>query len=103
MLNVETLTQIPASWRSHIALVIAVFSGSSAAILVRFAQHDGVPSPVIAAFRLTVGSLVLLPFIFPRYQSYLREMSRKDVFFSALAGFWLAIHLTAVNFSLEHT
>jgi drug/metabolite transporter (DMT)-like permease len=103
MLNTLTLTHIPASWRGHIALLVAVASGSLAAILVRFAQHDGVPSPVIASFRLTVGALILTPFVLQRYKHDLRQLSRREFVFSILAGFWLAVHLTAVTLSLEHT
>ncbi len=103
MLNTLTLTRVPASWRGHIALFVAVVSGSGAAIFVRFAQHEGVPSPVIAAFRLTLGALILTPYIIQRHQTDLRQMTRREVVFSALAGFWLAVHLTAINLALEHT
>jgi drug/metabolite transporter (DMT)-like permease len=103
MLTTHSIAHMSSSWRGHIALFAAIASGSAAAIFVRFAQHEGVPSPVIAAYRLALGALILTPYILQRYRTELRQMNRREVIFSALAGFWLAVHLTAINLSLEHT
>jgi drug/metabolite transporter (DMT)-like permease len=95
--------RLSAQWRGYAALSIAILAGSWAVILIRLSQQEHVPSPVIAAFRLTGAALLVMPFVLKNHRSDIRQMSRKTFFLCAMAGFWLAIHFILVNTSLEFT
>jgi drug/metabolite transporter (DMT)-like permease len=101
--KVQSLLHTNSPSRYQIVLLISVVTGSWAAIFARIAQHENVPTIVIVAFRLTVGALVLTPFVMRRYRDQLYRLRRKDILFTAFAGFWFAIHLTSGFASLEHT
>jgi len=89
------LTAIPIC----IAAVLAVSTGS---IFVRLAQ-DHAPSLVIAAYRLTLCTLVLTPFALARGTSELKSLTRRDLGLAALAGAFLALHFATWIASLEFT
>jgi drug/metabolite transporter (DMT)-like permease len=73
----------------HAPLVVglAVVVVSFAAILIRLCT---VPTAVIAAFRLALASLVLLPIFAGRARSL--RVRRRDVGFCLLAGLFLSLH-----------
>ena len=93
--------QIPASVFG--ILFIGVLAASCAAIFIRFAQMDGVSSPVIAAGRLTLSALLLTPFALTRHQSDLAHLDRRDLILASAAGFFLAVHFASWIASLEYT
>jgi len=85
---------------------LALFGGiiaiSTASILIRFAQRDA-PSLVIAAFRLTLATLLLLPWLLVRERASLRRLSRAQVAWNVFSGVLLAIHFASWITSLEYT
>ena len=88
----------------HPVLVIAfgILAMASAAIFIRFAQQFA-PSIVIAAYRLTLASLVLAPIALSRNRSELRNFERNQLAFSLLSGLFLALHFATWITSLAYT
>jgi drug/metabolite transporter (DMT)-like permease len=98
MSNGSTRKSIP----PHLGLTVGVLASSTAAILIRFAQRDA-PSLVIAAYRLTFASLILLPIVLLSERQELKKFNRKRLILTAGAGFFLAIHFATWITSLEYT
>ncbi|MCA9888563.1 MAG: DMT family transporter, partial [Anaerolineae bacterium] len=84
-------------------LAMGILSISASAILIRYAQGDGVPSLLIAAGRLVIAVIILTPIVFARYSSHIRNLSQRDLLLAMTAGFFLAIHFAAWVTSLEYT
>lgn len=88
---------------AYVAIFVGLIAASFAANFVRLSQEDGVPSLVIAAGRLGLAWLILTPLVVYRYQEQLRQINRRDLLLTGLAGLWIGIHLTLMAVSLEHT
>lgn len=91
----------PAS--AWIAIIIGIFAVSSSAVLARLAQGEGVPSLIIAAFRLIAATLILTPFVMSRHRSAFAALKRSDWILLATAGVFLALHFATWISSLEFT
>jgi drug/metabolite transporter (DMT)-like permease len=91
--------------RSTLILVLlgGILAVSTASIFIRFAQHAGASSIVIAAFRLTLATLGLAPFALSRYRSDLRFLTRREWFLALLSGVFLAFHFAFWITSLQYT
>jgi drug/metabolite transporter (DMT)-like permease len=76
---------------------------STASILIRFAQAEGVPSLSIAATRLGLAALVLLPIAWLRAGSELARLAPRDLALGLSSGAMLAIHFWSWITSLEYT
>jgi drug/metabolite transporter (DMT)-like permease len=76
---------------------------SSAAILVRIAQAEGVPSITIAAWRLTIAAALLAPLAWGKYPKEIRELKGRDWLLGAAAGVFLALHFASWISSLGFT
>ncbi len=85
-----------------IGLFFGILSVSTASIFIRFAQNQA-PSIVIAAFRLSIASLLIAPFAYFHYKKQLFNITKKELTFLILSGFFLAIHFAAWITSLETT
>lgn len=83
-------------------LAIAIGAVSSASIFIRFAQRD-FPSLFIAAARLGIASLLLLPFFLRQDKTAFRNLVKKDFLFLGAAGLFLALHFASWIQSLEMT
>jgi drug/metabolite transporter (DMT)-like permease len=86
-----------------LSLLAGISASSTAAIFIRFAQHEGAPSIVIAAARLTIASVILAPFALTRYRPDLRQLSRREWILALLSGLFLALHFASWITSLEYT
>ena len=86
----------------QIALLFGILAVSTASIFIRFAQENA-PSLVIAAYRLTLASLILLPYTITRQKAELRHLSRHKVGLALLSGFFLALHFATWITSLQYT
>lgn len=75
---------------------------STASIAIRYAQGYA-PSIVIAAWRLSVASLVLIPFLVTRERASLRALTRGEIGLALASGVFLALHFATWVTSLEHT
>ncbi len=85
-----------------LALFIAILAVSTASIFIRFAQRDA-PSLVIAAYRLTLASLILAPVALTRHRAELRALTRSELSLALLSGIFLAVHFASWISSLEYT
>jgi drug/metabolite transporter (DMT)-like permease len=83
-------------------LTLGILAVSTAAIFIRFAQQEA-PSLVIAAYRLGLASLILLPFSFQHARREVTGLSGSDRLRALLAGVFLAVHFAAWIISLELT
>ena len=82
---------------------MGVLAASSSSILIRYAQQDGIDSLAIAAWRMTLASLVLLPMALATRRREFRRLAPRSVALALLAGLFLAVHFTAWITSLEYT
>jgi drug/metabolite transporter (DMT)-like permease len=86
-----------------LAIPFGIIAVSTASIFIRFIQAEGVSSLVIAAWRLTLASLILTPITILRYRDELRTFSRQELLLAIFSGFFLAIHFATWISSLEFT
>jgi drug/metabolite transporter (DMT)-like permease len=91
------------AWRTYAALGGGVLIVSTASVMVRFAQGQGVPSLAIAAWRLGIAAAVLLPLVLARSRVELGALARRDWWLAAASGMFLALHFAAWIASLEYT
>lgn len=87
---------------AYLVLGIGILAVSSASILIRFAQREA-SSLVIAAYRLTLSALILLPITVWHSRAALRRVTGRQMGWLAGAGLFLAIHFAAWITSLEMT
>jgi drug/metabolite transporter (DMT)-like permease len=86
-----------------LAIPFGILAVSTASIFIRYAQADGAPSLVIAAFRLSIATLVLAPLALIRYRNELKTLQRGELGLALLSGLFLAIHFATWITSLEYT
>jgi drug/metabolite transporter (DMT)-like permease len=87
----------------YAVLTAGVLVVSTASILIRFAQGAGVSSLTIAAVRLGLASILLLPIALLRSRPELSSLGRRDLALALISGGFLAIHFWSWISSLEYT
>jgi len=85
----------------YLGLVFGVMAVSTGAIFARLAGEA--PSLVIAAYRVGLASLILLPLAGFRVRDELASLSLQDLCMAALSGLFLALHFATWISSLEYT
>jgi drug/metabolite transporter (DMT)-like permease len=85
-----------------LAIIIGILAVSTASIFIRFAQEEA-SSLVIAAWRLTVASILLVPVAVTRHKRELRTLHRNDLGLALLSGIFLAAHFATWITSLQYT
>jgi drug/metabolite transporter (DMT)-like permease len=98
---VKSHTQRP-SIPPVLVLSIGILAVSTASIFVRYAQEN-VPSLVIAAWRLSLATIVIAPFAYTRQRNELLGLRRRELLLALLSGFFLALHFATWITSLEYT
>lgn len=93
----------PPSLHPYIGLGLGLLAVSSASIFIRYAQIEGAPSLVIAAYRLTLATLVLLPLALLRHWPELRRLGAREWGWVAASGVFLGLHFGTWISSLEYT
>jgi drug/metabolite transporter (DMT)-like permease len=93
----------PSSARVFAVLAVGVLIVSTASILIRWLQADGVPSLSIAAWRLALAALILAPLVALGHRADLARLTRRDWLLAAAAGAFLAAHFATWILSLEYT
>ena len=92
--------------RSPISPVITILFGilavSTASIFIRFAQTEA-SSLVIAAWRLTIASLILVPIAASTHKRELTSLKRNELLLALLSGVFLALHFATWITSLQYT
>lgn len=86
-----------------LVLAIGVMIASTSAIMIRFAQDTGMPSLTIAAGRMLVAALILLPLAWLRVGHELRRLQPRQIGWGLLSGVFLAVHFAAWISSLAYT
>ncbi len=86
--------------KPYLILFVGVLSVSFAAIFIRLAEA---PPLVIATYRLTLASLVLIPFLLVRPKETLNKLSRGDWLLVLLSSLFLALHFALWITSLSYT
>jgi len=76
---------------------------STASILIRLAQAEGVDSLTIAAVRLGLATLVLMPAALRAARSDLHALRARDLLLALGSGALLAVHFWSWIESLQHT
>ena len=76
----------------YFVMLAGIAAVSFAAIFVRSAMAEGIPSPAIAAGRLTLSALILTPFALRGHRDVLSKLTRADILLAAVSGLLLAIH-----------
>lgn len=85
-----------------LVLFFGILAVSTASIFIRYAQRE-VSSLVIAAYRLSLASLILLPIAWRGHRAELRGLSKGQVVLIGLSGVFLAFHFATWITSLEYT
>ncbi|MCW5874244.1 MAG: DMT family transporter [Anaerolineales bacterium] len=86
----------------HLVLLLGIFAVASSSLLIRYAQQE-VGSLVIAAYRMALSALILIPLTLPRHTGELRQLNRRGYALAALSGVLLAVHFASWILSLEYT
>jgi drug/metabolite transporter (DMT)-like permease len=89
--------------RLGITLTIGVLAVSFAAVFIRLAQAEGMPTVVIAAWRLVFACSILVPYALARHGKEIRSGSSKEWGLMFLAGLFLGLHFAAWIGSLGFT
>ena len=93
------------STRGPVAVALAggVLIVSTASILIRWAQAEGVPSLAIAAWRLTIAALLLVPLVWFKARDEIAAMPRAWLGLALASGVFLALHFASWIASLQYT
>lgn len=86
-----------------LAIPVGILAVSTASVFIRFIQVEDVSSLVIAAWRLTLASLILAPIAIHRHRDELRGLNRREILLALLSGAFLAVHFATWISSLEYT
>jgi drug/metabolite transporter (DMT)-like permease len=99
------MTSKPASTPFHVyaLMLFGTFVGAWAPIFGRFAQQEGVSTPVLIASRMILGVLLFAPWVLARHWRDLMNIEWKDLMTTAITGLWMSIHLLAGFEALQHT
>lgn len=93
----------PASSRPYLGVGLGLLAVSTASLFIRYAQAEGIPSLVIAAFRLALATLVLGPFALSRQWAELRGFTRRQWALVLTSGVFLGVHFATWITSLAYT
>lgn len=85
-----------------IAIIVGVLAASTSSVLIRLAQVHA-PSLVIAAYRLTLASMVVVPVALMNSRNELRALRNHQIILSIISGIFLAIHFASWISSLQYT
>ncbi len=88
------------TFNPYIALIVGVAAVSTGAVFARLADA---PALVIAAYRVGLASLILLPIVWRKARPELMMLSGSDIKLAVLSGFFLALHFAAWISSLDYT
>ncbi len=90
------------SYQPILATAAGILFVSTASIFIRFAQAEAGPL-VIAASRLLIASLVLVPLTLIKFRHEWIGLSKKDLLKAFLSGLFLAFHFATWITSLRYT
>jgi len=85
-----------------LAIGLGILAVSTASIFIRYAQAEA-PSLVIAAYRLSIASLALVPVAIARRKGELGSLRKQEIGLALFSGMFLALHFATWITSLEYT
>ena len=94
---------MPQRSRLLLVLLVGIFAVSMASILIRFARQAGVPALMVAAYRLSIATLVLSPIVLRRHMAELKRLTQRDWLAALASGVFLALHFATWVSSLDYT
>jgi drug/metabolite transporter (DMT)-like permease len=97
------MIDLPSRARVLAVLAAGVLIVSTASILIRWLQADGVPSLSIAAWRLAFAALILAPVVLARCRDELAGLAWREWGLAVASGAFLAAHFATWILSLEYT
>lgn len=86
----------------YLIVPVGILAVSTASLFIRFAQ-EYTTSITIAAFRLGLAALILLPYTVIKHGREIKSLTPSDLKFALLAGLILAVHFASWITSLEFT
>jgi drug/metabolite transporter (DMT)-like permease len=86
--------------KPYVTLLVGVLSVSFAAIFIRLADA---PPLVIAAYRLSIASAILVPIAAMKSGHVLKDLSRRDMLLILLSSVFVAVHFALWITSLSYT
>jgi drug/metabolite transporter (DMT)-like permease len=89
--------------RLLLSLGVGIVAISFASIFIRFAQDEGVPSLSIAAWRLAIASVVLLPYAWATRRDEIRSLTGREWGLLLVSGLFLGLHFATWIASLALT
>jgi drug/metabolite transporter (DMT)-like permease len=89
--------------RPYLVLALGILAVSSSSFLILFARAEGMPAMAIAAIRLALAALALLPVALARTRREWATLAPRDLALAILAGIFLALHFAFWISSLDHT
>jgi drug/metabolite transporter (DMT)-like permease len=87
----------------YIVLTIGVLAVSSAAILISLARAQGVPALAIAALRMSIAAIVVVPIALVGCRREISRLRRTDILLAVCSGILLAMHFGFWISSLDTT
>lgn len=104
-MQAKAVAQESSPLSAYAVLAAGILAVSLAAVLIKSAQKEGVPSLLIAAARLMIAALILTPVTLrrPLYRQQMARLHRRELGLIALAGLFLAAHFATWVTSLEYT
>lgn len=87
----------------YLVLGVGSVALASAALLIRMAQGEGMPSLMIVASRLALASLMVAPFSLRAGMAPLQRLGGRTWMWLVLAGLLLTLHFVCWVSSLEYT
>ncbi|PSL32892.1 drug/metabolite transporter (DMT)-like permease [Planomicrobium soli] len=84
----------------YIPIIIGVFSVALSAIFVKMTSAD---SGVTAFYRMLFSIVIMSPLFLWRYTHEIKKLSKRDWYFTAIAGIFLAFHFILWFESLNYT
>lgn len=97
-----TLNSVSARTTASLVLAVGLLAGSTGALFIRYAEMEQVSPLFIVATRLVLGAAVLTPLVITRYSADLHALSRRDLCFAGVAGFFQAIQFATFIIALQH-
>ncbi len=96
----QSLLKAEGRVKPYLTLFVGVLAVSFAAIFIRLAEA---PPLVIAAYRLTIASVILIPIASTRSLSGLKKLSGRDALLILLSSVFVALHFGLWITSLSYT
>jgi drug/metabolite transporter (DMT)-like permease len=87
----------------YLVLAGGVLVASTASILIRLAQAKEMPSLTIAAMRMGLAALILLPIAWPRLRADMPRLAARHLRLALISGVCLAVHFWSWITSLAYT